>query len=232
MSSDCLAFIPARGGSKRIPNKNMLVFNGKPLIYYTIKAAQNARCFRDIVISTDSEVISNYALSLGCEVVRRPHELATDTASTAQAAQHVLQYLKDSGRDYECLATLQPTNPLRTKHLISDCLNTYVNNTNIDSLITVSLNDKKIGIISNGYYKSKNYKPGQRSQDLKNEYFENGLLYISKADMVIEKADLFGTKVIPFIVDHWSGYIDIDEMYEFEIAEYLYKKHNKELDII
>ena len=224
MAKGCLAFIPARWGSKRIPKKNITLFNGKPLIYYSIKAAQNAQCFQEILVSTDSQEIGDIAKRMGCIVINRPPDLSTDVSSTAEAAQHALLSLESQGLTFESIATIQPTNPLRVANLIVNCLKLYSQQGDIDSLITVSPNNRKVGTIENQYFKTKNYTPGQRSQDLKEEFFENGLLYISKANMLLKNADLFGTKIKAYIVDHWSGYIDIDEMYEFEIAEFLHKK--------
>lgn len=231
MNNSCLAFIPARIGSKRIPKKNILQFNNKPLIHHSIKAALNSKCFSEICVSTDSEEISVYAKELGCLVVHRPATLSTDTSTTAEAAQHTLMFLEKKGLKFDSIATLQPTNPLRINKLISNCLEAYYSESDIDSLITVSLNNRKLGQIKNKLFRPNNYKTGQRSQDLTDEFFENGLLYISRCDMVIGEADLFGKNIKPFIVDHWSGYIDIDEPYEFEIAEFLHNKYKTEFNL-
>jgi CMP-N,N'-diacetyllegionaminic acid synthase len=115
-----LGVIPARGGSKRIPRKNLRLLNGKPLIAYTIEAADKAQSLTSWVVSTDNEEIRDVALSLGAYVIRRPEELATDLASSDAVALHALEWM---GRDnYDILVLLHPTSPIRDRKHIDEAV--------------------------------------------------------------------------------------------------------------
>lgn len=218
-----VAFIPARGGSERLKNKNLLDFNGKPLLYYAIAYAQ--KCGIDkIVVSTDDQEISSVALKYGAEVIIRPDNLSGNMATTASAAQYTLEEIEKKGYKCDAFITLQPTNPLRTVNLMNDCLRIY-NEGELDSVITVSKNDKKLGSIENGYYQALNYNTGQRSQDLDKSYYENGLIYISKPDLILE-GDIFGERIKTVEVNDLKLLIDIDYTEEFEIAEFLYNRYS------
>jgi CMP-N,N'-diacetyllegionaminic acid synthase len=105
-----LGVIPARGGSKRLPNKNIRPLHGSPLIAYTIRAAQDSELLTSWVVSTDSEEIRDVALSYGGYVVRRPEELATDLTSSDEVALHALEWM---GPGYDIVVLLHPTNPIR-----------------------------------------------------------------------------------------------------------------------
>lgn len=111
MHSHLLHIIPARGGSKRIPRKNLAPCGGKPLIYWTIKAAHSAKN-GDVVISTEDMEIADYAMSMGCQVLERQPELATDNATGTDVALHAAQWATEHG--YTHITYLQPTSPLRS----------------------------------------------------------------------------------------------------------------------
>jgi CMP-N,N'-diacetyllegionaminic acid synthase len=115
-SARVLGVIPARGGSKRIPRKNLRLLNGKPLIAYTIEAASKAQSLTNWVVSTDDEEIRDVSLSLGAYVIRRPEELATDLASSDAVALHALEWM--GSNNYDILVLLHPTSPIRSwKHI-------------------------------------------------------------------------------------------------------------------
>lgn len=122
MAPRTLGVIPARGGSKRIPRKNVKPLAGKPLIQWTIEAARQANCLTTWVVSTEDEQIRDVALSLGAYVIRRPDELADDLASSDSVALHALEWM---GRDdYDLVVLLHPTNPIRSGEHIDQAVST------------------------------------------------------------------------------------------------------------
>lgn len=217
-----IAVIPARGGSKRLPNKNILSLGGIPLIAHSILAAQKSSdCIDAIYVSTDHAEIKKIALAYGAKVIERPSELSGDFEPTVTALKNVLENI-DFNVDHVIL--LQPTNPLRPPHLIEDAFQVF-NENKADSLMTVSLNHQKFGKIQDNTFTPFNYSIGQRSQDLEPLYFENGLLYIIKSALILQEK-LVGTKHFPMIVEHPFATVDIDDQADLDYAAYLYQKYN------
>ena len=223
MINKTIAIIPARGGSKRLPNKNILLLNNIPLLAHSILFAKaNNHIISEVYVSTDSLEIKNIALKYGAKVIDRPNSLSGDLEPTLTAMRHVLQQI-----DYEVedVILLQPTNPLRPENLLKDCYQTYID-LKVDSLFTVTQNHRKLGEIKDSKFKPFNYSIGQRSQDLQAFYFENGLLYITKS-FAIFKNKLITENAFPYIVNHIFASVDIDTQDDFEYAQYLLKNTNK-----
>jgi N-acylneuraminate cytidylyltransferase len=215
-----IAIIPARGGSKRLLNKNNLLFGGLPLIAHSILYAQkNKDIIDEVYVSTDDEEIKKIALQFGAHVIDRPEQLSGDLEPTITAVQHALAFIPDA---VDTVVLLQATNPLRPENLLRDAFESYIASDS-DSLFTVSRNHQKLGKISNDCFEPYNYTIGQRSQDLEPLYFENGLLYITKSKLIRE-GKIFSEKSIPYEVNHIFANIDIDTQDDFDYAEYLYKK--------
>ena len=141
-----LAFIPARQGSKRIVNKNMKLFLGNPLLYYTIVFAKEFEFFDEIIVSSDDDNILSYAKMLGVNFIKRPSEYATDNASTGIAAKHTLEKLLKQDKKFDVIVTLQPTNPLRSLHELHEALQIFTSK-KPDTMVSVSKLHKKIGEI-------------------------------------------------------------------------------------
>ena len=210
-----IAIIPARGNSKRFPNKNLTIFNGLPLLAHSIRYALANKDWIDTVyVSTNDLKIREAAEEYGAEVVERPESLSGDFEPTVTALKHTLSVLNDK---IEHIILLQPTNPLRPKNLLQEASDEFEKG-GYDSLITVSKSDKKLGRIVNNSFIPFNYEIGQRSQDLEPLYYENGLLYIIRAK-VIKEGKILGEKNCPFIVDHPFAEIDIDTLTDFKKAE-------------
>ncbi|MEP3969962.1 MAG: acylneuraminate cytidylyltransferase family protein, partial [Nonlabens sp.] len=170
-----LVIIPARGGSKRLPGKNLKVLGEIPLIQHSINYALAAGLLIDtIVVSTDSDAIAAVAKNCGVKVVKRPAQLSGDHEPVISAMQHVIDSLSDS---YENVILLQPTNPLRPENLLKESLESF-ESSKVDSLMTVDFLKEKFGKIMGDKFVPENYIMGQRSQDLPQLYRENGLLYI------------------------------------------------------
>jgi N-acylneuraminate cytidylyltransferase len=218
-----VAFIPARGGSKRLPGKNLRLFAGRPLISYSIAAALACRRVDRCIVSTDDAEIAEVARQWGAEVIERPAELASDTATTVSAARHVVEQLTSAGAPPDVLITLQPTSPLRPRALVDTALTLFGQHA-VDSVISVTESGQKFGLIEEGRFIPR-YPVGIRSQDLAPTYFENGLVYVSRACLVFEPGNLFGRRVLPLVVDRIYAMGDIDTALDFDVAEFLFQKY-------
>lgn len=224
------AIIPARGGSKRLPGKNIKLFCGKPLICYSIIAAAKAIGINNVFVTTDDEKIAVVAKEYGATVIMRPAELASDIATTTSALQHVLSRLQ--ANEYpDAVITLQPTNPLRKADLVKDVIKIFEQQKeSVDSVITVSENKCKLGKIENGLFQPVSYSLEQRSQDLSKLYFENGLLYITHSEVIQKKESVFGEKIYPFITEDLFGEVDIDTQLDFELGEMIFDKYKQDFN--
>ena len=216
-----IAIIPARGGSKRLPNKNTMLLGGIPLIAHSINFAKENEIDK-IVVSTDNALIKEIALQYGAEVMARPSALATDTSPTIDTLKQVMEII--AGK-YDYVVLLQPTNPLRPINLLQESLK-KMKEGNFDSLMTVSKNEQKFGKITNDKFEPFNYAIGQRSQELEPLYYENGLLYIAKTALILE-GKLVGENHLPFIVNHPYAKVDIDTQEDFDYAEYLFHQQTE-----
>ena len=222
MKLKTIAVIPARGGSKRLPNKNILHLANLPLLAHTILYAKQQKAYIDeVYVSTDDAEIKKIAVEYGAVVIDRPAALSGDLEPTISCVQHVLEVLDTT---VENVVLLQVTNPLRPNNLFFEAF-TKFNASLSDSLFTVSRNHQKLGTIKNSQFLPFNYEIGQRSQDLEPLYFENGLLYITKAK-TIQQGTIISQSAFPFVVDHPFALVDIDTQEDFEYAEYLYHKYN------
>lgn len=216
-----IAIIPARADSKRLPDKNKLLLGGIPLIAHSIRYAKlYTNSIDRIIVSTNDPDIKTIALSEGVEVIDRPAEISGDEATTLSALQHVLENMKENVGN---VVLLQPTNPLRPENLFSDAFKEFTEG-EYGSLMTVTRSHQKFGKIEKNRFLPFNYKMGQRSQDLDPLYFENGLLYIIKASVILE-GRLLGDQNFPFIVEHPFAAIDIDYMEDIKYAEFLLKEY-------
>jgi CMP-N-acetylneuraminic acid synthetase len=217
-----IVIIPARGGSKRLPNKNIKELEGIPLLVHSINyAKENSNLNIDIVVSTDDAEIKRIALENDAIVVDRPEEISGDFITTVAVMKHVIDKFNTK---YDHVILLQPTNPLRPKELLKSAFNSFIKG-NFDSLMTVSRNDDKLGKIVNNIFIPFNYTIGQRSQDLEPLFYENGLLYITKASLILEEK-IVGHKNFPFIVYHPYAKVDIDTAEDFKYAEFILENYN------
>ena len=204
----------------RLPKKNILPLGGLPLLVHSIRYAKHHReLLQEIVVSTDNEEIAEIAKAEGVTVIERPAAISGAQATTVSALQHTLEQFEDS---FDHLILLQPTNPFRPARLLNEAFAQF-RKRNADSLMTVSTHSQKLGKIEEGRFVPFNYVMGQRSQDLEPLYFENGLLYIAKTAL-IKTGKILGEDNVPMIVDHPFSQVDIDDLDDFEYAEYVYQK--------
>lgn len=216
--------IPARKGSKRFPSKNTINFIDKPLISHTIDFALKTFNREDIWINTDDEKIFQIAKDYNVNLTIRPTHLATDYTSTADVLHYQSKELHQLKIEYDAMILLQPTNPLRPENMLNDAIKLYENK-NKGSLAAFSKNTKKLGQILNDKFIPLNYSPGQRSQDILSNYFETGLIYITKLENINKKI-IMSDDVIPYIYDGIESLVDIDEPFDLDFAEFIYKHLN------
>ncbi|KIX19789.1 acylneuraminate cytidylyltransferase [Flavobacterium sp. 316] len=222
MSTNTIAIIPARGGSKRLPKKNIKLLGDTPLVAHSILYAKKHSFIKDVYVSTDDEEIKKIALEYGAKVIDRPKEISGDNEPTVSALKHVLETISV---EIENVVLLQVTNPLRQADLLQNAYQVFKDN-NCESLFTVSQNHHKLGKIKNNKFEPFNYEFGQRSQDLDPLFYENGLLYITKANLIFEDI-IISKNAFPFQINHIFATVDIDTKEDFEYAEYLYSKYIK-----
>ena len=220
MNKTFLAIIPARGGSKRLPRKNILDLCGKPLISWSIEAALKSKYISKVVVSSDDEEILNISSNFGADIIKRPYELANDTATTFDAIKHTINNLEK----YDYIVLLQPTSPLRNEKHIDEAIE-LLEEKQADAIVSVCEMDHS-PLWSNTLPKDGNMNNflrdevlNKRSQDLEKYYRVNGAVYICKTDKLLENKSFFlKDNIFAYIMDRKSS-IDIDEEIDFLFAE-------------
>lgn len=218
-----LTIIPARGGSKGIPRKNIKPLAGKPLIYYTIDCARAICDDEDICVSTDDDEIIQVVEDYGLKVLfKRPAELATDTAGTYEVLLHALDFYEQRGRKYDVVVLLQNTSPFRTSEHVLGALKLYTSD--IDMVVSVK------ECPANPYYcvfeeNAEGYLQvckgdGNifRRQDAPKVYEYNGAIYIINAETLKVTHMHKMQKRVKFIMDDKSSF-DLDTMWDWKMAE-------------
>ena len=213
--------IPARANSKRLPGKNMKLLGQKPLIQYSIDFALNNFSKNDIWVNSDDDKVIEFAKQEGIMTLLRPNTLATDHIATVDVLKFQVKYFQEQNIDCDAIILLQPTNPFREDDLLEDAILKF-QESGRTSLATFSKNEKKLGKIEGNFFSPTNYTPGQRSQDLENLYFENGLLYITKVESILNNK-IITDDVFPLICDKIESTVDIDYLEDFIFAEALLK---------
>lgn len=223
-----ICIIPARSKSKRIKNKNIKLFNNKPIISYAIELAKKTKIFKRIIVSTDSKKIAKIAIKYGAEVpFIRKKKLSNDFTGTSEVLIDTIKNISSYKTKYHFC--LYPTTALVTKH---DLIKSFkkIKNQNSDTLIAVTeynqsplralrVYKKKINFIFKKYKK-------YRTQDTPTIYRDSGTFYIYKTDDFIKKKGQLTSKSTFYHLDRYKG-IDIDNSLDFQFAEFLYKKNLK-----
>lgn len=226
MKEKILAIIPARSGSKGLKDKNIKMMNGKPLIAYTIEAAQNSKIFEDIIISTDSEKYAEIVKKYGVSVpYLRDKKLANDNAKSSDV---ILDILNRVEKKYDSFIMLQPTSPLRTEKNIIEAYKMYLEK-KANSVVSVcemehsplwanTLNEeKRMDSFLKGIAVNRN------RQELETYYRINGALYIANVEYFKKYQDFYYKDSYAYIMEKENS-IDIDDELDFKIAEYLIKE--------
>lgn len=223
-----LVIIPARGGSKGIPHKNIKFLNGKPLIYYTIDVARQIVSDDDICVSTDDPVIIKYVENYGLKVpFVRPAELASDTAGTYEVLLHALDFYERKGKEYDTIILLQNTSPFRTAEQVMEAMKLYSND--IDMVVSVKecsanpyycvFEDNEDGFLNI----SKGDGKITRRQDAPKVYEYNGAIYVINPDSLKRMPLGKFTKRVKYVMDDMHS-VDLDSMIDWKFAEMIIKE--------
>ena len=218
-----ITIIPARGGSKGIPHKNIKPLNGKPLICYSIDAARQFTSDANICVTTDDdkiiEVVENYGLKVP---FKRPNYLATDHCGSNEVIQHAYQYYEQQGIHYDAILLLQPTSPFRKVEFLKEAVALY--DDSIDMVTSVKLSS------CNPYYDgfeedtegllkiSKGDGTIERRQDAPNVWQQNGSIYVINPKSLIEKGMSHFTKIRKYAMTELYS-VDIDNPFDWKVAE-------------
>lgn len=224
-----LVVIPARGGSKGIPNKNIKKLNGKPLIQYTIEAARKVFEDNQIIVSTDSEEIRQAVIKLGLEVpFLRPAKLALDDVGTHEVLLHAMEFIEKNGTNLETVVLLQPTSPFRNSNHLGEAMKKY--DSNLDMLVSVKETAANPYFVlreenEDGFLVSSKKSNFVRRQDCPKVWELNGAIYIINANSLRRQTLTEFTKVKKFEMDEISSH-DIDTKLDWLIAESILKTHS------
>jgi len=217
-----LAIIPARGGSKRLPRKNVLSLNGKPLISWSIEAGLKSKYIDKVIVTSDDDEILNIAKEFGSDIIKRPNELASDIATTFMAIAHTIENVEK----YDYVVLLQPTSPLRVVENIDESIE-QLEEKNADAIVSVCEMDHSPlwsntlddSLSMQGFLKDEVLN--KRSQDLEIFYRLNGAIYICNTEKLLEEKSFFlKENIYAYVMDRKRS-IDIDKEIDFKIASIL-----------
>ena len=223
-----LGLIPARGGSKGIPRKNIKLLGGKPLLQYTAEAALSASKLSRVILSTDDPEIADVGRRCGLDLpFLRPAELASDETPTLPVVQHALRFVEAEGEQYDAVCLLQPTSPFRRPEDIDGCIE-LLESTDADCVITVLQvpaeynphwayfqNEDGMLRLSTG-----ENEPIPRRQSLPPAFHREGSVYVTRRQVLLEDGNLYGKRVVGFRVDPANS-VNIDDLQDWERAERL-----------
>lgn len=222
MPDHTVAFIPARGGSKGLPGKNLRLLAGKPLIAHSIEAGLGAKLVDEVYVSTEDNEIADVAAKFGAKVIKRPPELATDTAQNDAVLRHWLEANRTVGKDAEIVVLLQPTSPLRRSHHIDACVRNYMEN-NVASCLSVCAVDHHPGkcvFLKDGLvepYTCNEDMEAQR-QNLMTVYRQNGAIYVVGVNEFLQSGSFYRKPCFAYIMDRRDS-VDIDDELDLQFAE-------------
>lgn len=224
-----LAIIPARGGSKGLPGKNIRPLCGKSLIGWSIEHAQRSKYIDDIFISTDSTEIASVAESCGIEVPElRPTELAADTVPSSEFIVYTINHLAEKGKKFDYIILLEPTSPLRDVEDVDKSIEILIDNSKAEAIVSVckaeDIHPAFMVMISEqgtlqGYDSD---MKALRRQDLPDVFFFEGTIYVSKVESFLKRKAFYHEKTLPYIVPKWKSF-EVDDIIDFTIIETLMK---------
>ena len=211
-----VALIPARGGSKGIPKKNIKMIGGKPLLAHSIEFAKSISEIDRVIVSTDSQEIADIALEYGAEVpFLRPAELANDLTPMYDTVKHFIEFLRGQGFNYEYLALLQPTSPFRRRSDLILAINKILSESDIDSVVSLDklpdyLSPDFLMRIEGGAVKPfmGAKVPIARRQDATPAYTRNGQFYLGRISSFSDDNAIYGDRSVPFITSHEAVNLD------------------------
>lgn len=223
-----LAIIPARGGSKGLPMKNILNLCGKPLLGWPVQAAKNSRYIDKVIVSTDDKTIAEVADRMGAEVpFIRPKELANDTASSISVIIHALDFFKNRGIDYKYVALLEPTSPLTESEDIDSAIeNLCLKRDLADSIVGISRATSAhpayaVVLESNGLinpFLQEDFRNALRRQDITELYLFDGSFYISDVSVLLKEKSFYHKRTMGYITPKWKSF-EVDDIVDMICVE-------------
>ncbi|KAB2946572.1 MAG: acylneuraminate cytidylyltransferase [Candidatus Methanoperedens nitroreducens] len=225
-----IAIIPARGGSKGLPGKNIRSLAGKPLIAWTIDKAKKSKYIDKVIVSTEDNEIAEISRKYGAEVpVLRPEELAKDDSPTIDAIMHIINWFESKEEYFDIIILLEPTSPLRKENDIDNAVELFIENIDhAGSLVSVGEvhmeNPHITKKIENGYVKplieiGKNL---YQRQQLPKVYFPYGVIYLALTIALKKNKTFYLERTIPYFIERWQNY-EIDDIYDFICIEAILK---------
>ncbi|MCV0400946.1 MAG: acylneuraminate cytidylyltransferase family protein [Nitrosopumilus sp.] len=221
-----VAIIPARGGSKGIPKKNLIDFCGKPLVSWTISQALSAKSISSVWVTSDSKEILNVAKQLGANTISRPKSLSSDTSTTESTWKHALKIIEEKTGSVDIIIGLQPTSPIRESKDIEKGIKIFKKSKSDSLFSATEIGDfyiwqkKNRKLISLNY----DYENRKRRQDYSKQYVENGSFYIFKPDILKKFNNRLGGKIEICLMDFWKSF-EIDSFKDIELCETLMKHY-------
>jgi N-acylneuraminate cytidylyltransferase/CMP-N,N'-diacetyllegionaminic acid synthase len=226
-----IAIIPARGGSKGLPRKNIKELCGKPLIAWSIEAGLGSKYIDEMIVTTDSEEIAHIARAFGASVpFMRPTELASDTATSFDAIKHTLDYCENAlNKKFDYIVLLEPTSPLRDRNDIDMAIEQLLSNPQASALVgicktesqnpafLVKKNDENFLV----GYENKNMKVLRR-QDISDVYFFEGSIYVSHVETLLTEKTFYHERTLGYEVPKWKA-LEVDDLDDFVMIEALMK---------
>ena len=216
-----IAIVPARGGSKGLPRKNILPLSGKPLIVHSIEHCNSSKYIQEVYVSTDEEEIATVSKEHGAIVITRPVELCQDESSSESAIEHVLEVLSERDNTLpDLIVFIQCTSPVRGKNDLDQAIE-QIEKEKADSLLSVSPSHAFLWKRSPGGPEAINYNPEHRlrRQDKEQNYWENGSFYIFSPQNFLKHKNRLGGRVSMYVMSR--RVIDIDDELDLKIAELL-----------
>lgn len=237
MNNKVLAIIPARGGSKGIPRKNIKPFLGKPLIEYSIKLALSVPEIDKVIVTTDDQEIAEVSKQSGAEIpFIRPTELAQDNTPTLPVIRHAIKFLEEKGEHYGNIILLEPTAPLRTKEIVRKAIQA-LKEPEVETVVSVRVYDIDFSDIlkkdeNNFLHPFLDIETTFRRQDTEEVYIMDAAVYGMKRDIIMDETLVMlnpykerpnlKTKAV---ISNSKLSCEIDDEEQWEYAEYLYKKY-------
>ncbi|TDA65746.1 acylneuraminate cytidylyltransferase family protein [Sulfuricurvum sp. IAE1] len=225
-----LAVVPARSGSKGLPGKNIRPFCGKPLLQWSVEHGLKAACVDRVVVSTDSEIIADIAMSSGADVpFLRPPELASDTATSVDVVLHAAGYLAEHGDPFDLVVLLEPTSPLREAKDIDSAMNMLFADPQAESIVSVAPVGSqhpsflmKLDTVGNLTPFAGSFRVLRR-QETEPLFFLDGTLYISKLPYLGDKKTFYHDRTMGYVVPKFKSF-EIDDIDDFIVCEAVFRE--------
>ena len=224
-----LYVIPARGGSKGIPGKNIKPLNGKPLIYHTLEIARSLAADEDICVSTDDNEIRNLVEQIGLPVpFLRPAKLATDKSGTYEVLVHALDYYTGRGMQYDLLVLLQPTSPFRKTQHVKEAIEAWTPGTEMVAGVKITKSNPYYLLFEEddkGYLVKSKTGTFETRQQCPTVYELNGAVYVIDVNCLLRRPISAFDRIKKYVMDEFSS-LDVDTMLDWKFAEFLLTNEN------